>query len=137
MAFHQHTDIESCQDANSSTEFLKWNKFLDGEEYDRNKKADYALARISWEVRSFMRMFGDKREMPDLEDFIPKFQGSEAAPKAKEEPPRPILEGDFETGGGRPGIEIGEELDHKWKVVAANAKADWSRLAGVSVSGGG
>lgn len=138
IAHAQHTNLFDCMENNSSTDFIKWNKYLDGEEYYRKKKPDYSLARIAYEIRCFMKMLGDKRALPEsLDEFIPQFESEPAEYKLVKVVVEEAKAPDFESGGGKPGIEIGDgaELPPKWQQVNAIAKAQWGNLLGVDLSG--
>lgn len=132
--------MQDCQERNSSTEFLRWNEFLDNRDWHENSKLDHGLARIAYEIRCAMKMFGDKREIPELDEFIPTFVRRDGSTSKKNENVSTIsksIEGgnDFDTGWGQPGIELDDkpELDLKWQVINAQAKAEWGMLPGITV----
>jgi hypothetical protein len=124
LAFRMKKSPQRCQDEFTSTEFIMANKFLDEEEWHTHDKNSYQLARVAWEVAKVGMMISGGK-MPPLEEFLVEFKRRE-----EEKPPDPTsVEGlDFETGGGKPGIEIGEPLDEKWQKVNDEAKAEWAAL---------
>lgn len=112
------------------TDFIKWNKYVDDVEFHSPTLLHFMLAQVCQEIRRIWLALGGKGKLPDLDDFIVKFKqrdGSEST----------ALKGDgAKAEETKKGIEIGEELDDKWKITAAMAKARWGAfLSNVPVGG--
>lgn len=134
--------VRKCMRVTSSTEFLRWNAYLDRKEWHTHDKQDHYLAVIAYEIHRIYAGLAGKKEMPEFNRFLLEFgrgeeevveaTGKTIGPAPKVVPPKagPVMErpeekGDFDKGGGMSGIEVGQPLDDKWQKVNAAAKAKW------------
>jgi hypothetical protein len=115
-------------ESNTSVEFIMWQEYMDQTDWHDHSKMDHMLASIAFEIRRIAVGLSRNAKMPKFEDFLPTFNRRGEVENAVL---REIGPGDYETGGGLPGIEIGvTELDDKWKKITEVAKAEWSYLLG-------
>jgi len=143
LAHRLKQPLYECQEETSSTDFIRWNEFLNREEWETHTKDQHQMAMVAYEVHRLTHvvasMFVKKGtrlpEIPPFEEFLIKF-GTKGEPKEEEikavivnpEYADPHVPGNFEKGYGLSGIEVGQPLDEKWQKVNDRAKATWTAI---------
>lgn len=132
--------VDDVMDRTSSTQFLKWQKFLDDREWlGKPTRAEHQMAVVAREVFRIALMLGGKgNKLPDMDTFLVKFNTD--APQKEDQPeylpdgsrwafkPPPMIP--LKDIKGDVGIHVGQPLDAKWQAINDHAKAEWAAFLG-------
>lgn len=146
--------VGEVMEETSSTDFIRWNKYLDDKDWHEHSKSDHQMAQIAFHVHAIGRMLSGNKQKVEFDDYLVKFKsrdGVESPTKKvyhteevrEEARPEPELRGATESEtrmlqiAKKHGLKVvevaddGSDLPDHLRVANAKSKALWGSLLGV------